>query len=89
FGPEPVEGGYFGHINNYIAAKYNKAGLAPLFLDDTSEFTVAPKRYLVLGDNTLNSLDSRYWGDFPQENVIGKAFFVYWPISPRFGWEHR
>jgi len=89
FGPEPVEGGYFGHINNYIAAKYRKAGLAPLFLDDTSEFTVAPKRYFVLGDNTLNSLDSRYWGDFPQENVIGKAFFVYWPVSPRFGWEHR
>lgn len=89
FGTEPVEGGYFGHLNNFVAAKYRKAGLAPLFPDENTEYTVAPKHYLVLGDNTLNSLDSRYWGDFPQENVIGKAFFVYWPISPRFGWEHR
>ncbi|MGB9601545.1 MAG: signal peptidase I [Limisphaerales bacterium] len=89
FGDQPVEGGYFGHVNNFVAAKYHKAGLAPLFPDGDAEFTVSPKHYLVLGDNTLNSLDSRYWGDFPQENVIGKAFFVYWPISPRFGWEHR
>jgi signal peptidase I len=42
--------------------------------------------YVVFGDNTVNSLDSRYWGSLPQVNVIGKAFFVYWPISPRFGW---
>ncbi|MGC8742864.1 MAG: signal peptidase I [Verrucomicrobiia bacterium] len=89
FGDQPIEGGYFGHVNNFIAAKFRKAGLAPLFPDGDAEFTVSPKHYLVLGDNTLNSLDSRYWGDFPQENVIGKAFFVYWPISPRFGWEHR
>jgi signal peptidase I len=42
--------------------------------------------YVVFGDNTVNSLDSRYWGSLPQVNVIGKGFFVYWPISSRFGW---
>jgi signal peptidase I len=41
---------------------------------------------MVMGDNTLNSLDSRVWGDFPETNVIGKYFFVYWPFSTRFGW---
>jgi signal peptidase I len=42
--------------------------------------------FVVFGDNTMNSLDSRYWGELPEENVIGKAFFVYWPITARFGW---
>lgn len=47
---------------------------------------VPPAHFIVFGDNTVNSLDSRYWGAFPEQNVIGKSFFVYWPISPRFGW---
>ena len=51
-----------------------------------SEFHVRPDYFFVMGDNTMNSLDSRYWGDFPQDKVIGKAFFVYWPINlDRFG----
>jgi signal peptidase I len=45
--------------------------------------------YVCFGDNTVNSLDSRYWGTVPEQNVIGKAFFVYWPISYRFGWGQR
>lgn len=50
------------------------------------EFTVATNSYFVMGDNTMNSSDSRYWGDFPKSKVIGKSFFVYWPITKRFGW---
>jgi type IV secretory pathway protease TraF len=37
----------------------------------------------------MNSLDSRYWGDFPRELVIGKYGFVFWPITDRFGWGAR
>jgi signal peptidase I len=50
---------------------------------------IPARSYMVFGDNTLNSLDSRYWRFVPQDNVIGKAFFIYWPISDRFGWGQR
>jgi len=50
---------------------------------------VKDREYAAFGDNTVNSADSRYWGTLPQQNVIGKAFFVYWPISDRFGWGQR
>jgi signal peptidase I len=37
--------------------------------------------YFVLGDNTAASLDSRYWGFVPQENLIGKVYKIYWPLN--------
>lgn len=37
--------------------------------------------YYVLGDNSSSSKDSRYWGFVPRKNVIGKAFFLYWPLN--------
>jgi signal peptidase I len=66
---------------------YGHALLRDLALGN--EVTVAHNRYFVMGDNTLNSSDSRMWGDFPRENVIGKSSFVYWPISSRFGFGYR
>ncbi|MDD5704288.1 MAG: signal peptidase I [Kiritimatiellae bacterium] len=42
--------------------------------------------YYAMGDNTLNSRDSRYWGPVPERNLLGPACLVYWPfLSPRFG----
>lgn len=43
-------------------------------------------QYLALGDNTRNSLDGRYWGPVPKENLVGPAMVVYWPLSRRWGW---
>jgi len=58
-------------------------------LSPGSEFQIHPDGDFVMGDNTMNSLDSRYWGDFPATSIIGKSFFVYWPITSRFGWGNQ
>jgi signal peptidase I len=86
FAATPKENHYFGHVNGVVAEKYGRWGLAPLFRDETCEHIVGPHHYLAMGDNTMNSSDSRSWGDVPRENVIGKCWFVYWPLTERFGW---
>jgi signal peptidase I len=94
----PADSKFSGHLNDYVARealRHPFLSLAPLFSDETTEFTVPDKHYMVMGDNTVNSYDSRGWGSFPRHNVIGRSFFVYWPIgaqdgrSSRFGWGHR
>ncbi len=81
---EPQRNHYSGHVNDRVLP-----GIAPLFRNAKDEAVVRHNHYMVMGDNTMNSSDSRTWGDFPRENVIGKSYFVYWPISKRFGWGYR
>jgi signal peptidase I len=88
----PRESQYSGHVNEHVVKEYYPSSyipLAPLFPDASTTFTLQTDHYMVMGDNTMNSLDSRSWGEFPAGNVIGKSFFVYWPITDRFGWGYH
>src|ERR1700757_4621535 len=45
------------------------------------DIVVPPGHYFGMGDHRGVSLDSRYWGFIPQENVIGRPMFIYWSFE--------
>jgi signal peptidase I len=51
------------------------------------ELVVPPGNYFAMGDNRDNSLDSRYWGFVPRENIIGKPLVIFWSYdAPTEDW---
>ena len=70
------KGGYQGHLNHmgrYLATP-------------GEEFKLGPDQYFMMGDNSSFSLDSRFFGAVPRENLVGKAWIVFWPFTRRWGW---
>ncbi|MEC8650333.1 MAG: signal peptidase I, partial [Verrucomicrobiota bacterium] len=65
-------GEYNGYINERLMAKGRS-------------MRVPKNSYVALGDNSANSADSRYWGFVPDQALIGKAIFIYYPFTKRWG----
>lgn len=54
-------------------------------LEEHKHKTVSEHYFFALGDNSPFSYDSRYWGEVPEKDVLGKAMFVLHPVSWRWG----
>ena len=45
------------------------------------DLVVPPGKVFAMGDNRTESLDSRFWGFVPRENIVGRPMFVYWSFE--------
>jgi len=50
--------------------------------DPVDSYTVEHNYIFGMGDNRDNSLDGRFWGFIPEENIIGTPVIVYWSWDP-------
>ncbi len=77
-----IQGGYV-YLNGekleepYLPNDYTTSG--GRFLRDGMEYLVQDSTIIAIGDNRDHSSDSRDWGPVPYENIVGRAFFRYWP----------
>jgi signal peptidase I len=74
------ENGYNGYVILFGAFPGPKYLRSPM-----ETYTVPPKHLFVLGDNSVSSLDGRFWGSLPAKDLVGRAILVYWPFTSRFG----
>jgi len=88
--------------NNFPAVSpSDEYGVYPNWIVDMHSYVqgedivVPPDHYFAMGDHRGVSLDSRYWGFIPKENIIGRPMFIYWSFETpadqyqKTGWGDR
>jgi signal peptidase I len=69
------QNGYRGYGNLNFAPEYTKV----------IDRQLGTTEYAALGDNSMESSDSRYWGRVPQQNLVGVGLFCYFPFGSHWG----
>ncbi|MCX5698717.1 MAG: signal peptidase I [Candidatus Omnitrophica bacterium] len=69
---QPAAEAIFNQIYYYNLGQFGSAG---------EKLIVPLNSYFVLGDNSVSSKDSRFWGFVPKNNLLGQAMIIYWPLQ--------
>ncbi len=69
----------------YQGYQQARASVPMPVLADGQQLKLGDDQFLLFGDNTMNSLDGRYFGAIDRNELVAPAFFVYWPLGPRWG----
>ncbi|OIO59013.1 MAG: signal peptidase I [Verrucomicrobia bacterium CG_4_10_14_3_um_filter_43_23] len=80
----PIEGAAAFNYNANLEGEYRGYGADRRLASGLQEIVPANSFY-AMGDNSHFSADSRYWGFVPEREVVGKAGFVFYPFSKRWG----
>lgn len=79
-------------IYERIIRSYEKKSIAnynnKFYIDDVeiTEYTFEMDYYWMMGDNRMNSSDSRHWGFVPEDHIIGKPLFVWLSLNTNKNW---
>ena len=68
----------FGDAGIYVDLYYTNNPFAHAV---NEPYTIKPGNYFFLGDNSVNSNDSRAWNSVPSDYLVGEAFLVLWPLG--------
>ena len=88
------DGNFDGFRDDFPATRFFSPQVTASWWADIPRWTrngalVVPEgSYFVLGDNRDRSLDSRYWGFVPRENIIGRPLLIYWSLQEPAGAEY-
>ena len=76
---------YRGYAQGPERMQLSNGDFGPGLFTPQATFVVPSGNYFAMGDNSYNSYDSRYWGPVPEENLVGRGLFVYWPFNRHWG----
>ena len=74
-----------GRIGKYPGYVLNRDPDGRFMRTENDIVSIPQDHYFAMGDNSPNSSDSRTWGFVPKNAIIGRAIFIYYPFTKRWG----